>query len=120
MQWSTRGGETAGAVVVGAGLALGRVPRLGLAYASVSGALAVGRLLIELYQGRGSTTRPAVEVLAGERVLTSSVEVAPGWVLSVVALGLTVLAGGCAVRSWPRKVLTTSTRSPMRRFIRAA
>ena len=93
------------AVVVGAGLALARVPRLGLAYASVSGALAVGRLLIELYQGRGSTTRAAVDVLAGERVVTSSVDVGPGWVLGVVALALTVLAGAVALAAWGRTVM---------------
>ena len=46
-----------------------------------------GQLLIEIYRGSSSTVRPAVEVLAGERVLTSSVEVGPGWVLGVVALG---------------------------------
>lgn len=94
-----------GTVVVGAGLALGRVPRLGLAYAAVSGALAVGRLLIELYQGHGSTTRPAVEVLAGERVLTSSVETGAGWVLGVAALGVTVLAGVVALLAWGRTVM---------------
>ena len=93
------------AVVVGAGLALGRVPRLGLAYASVSGALAVGRLLIEVYQGRGSTTRPAVDVLAGERVVTSSVDLGAGWVLGLVALGLTVLAGVLALVAWGRTVM---------------
>jgi len=93
---------------VAVGLLLGRVARLGLAYAAVSGALAVGRLLIELYQGHGSTTRPAVEVLAGERVLTSSVQTAPGWVLGVVALSLTVLAGVLAMLAWGRTVLEDS------------
>ena len=93
------------AVVVGAGLALGRVPRLGLAYAAVSGALAVGRLLIEVFQGSGSTSRPAVDVLAGERVVTSSVEVGAGWVLGLVALGLTVLAGVTAMVAWGRTVM---------------
>jgi iron complex transport system permease protein len=92
-------------LVVGAGLALGRVPRLGLAYASVSAALAVGRLLIEVYQGRASTTRPAVDVLGGERVVISSVEISAGWVLGVVALVLTVLAGGVALVAWGRTVM---------------
>jgi iron complex transport system permease protein len=92
-------------VGVGAGLLLGRVPRLGLAYAAVSGALAVGRLLIELYQGHGSTARPAVEVLAGERVITSSVQTGAGWVLGVVALSLTVLAGIVALAAWGRTVM---------------
>jgi len=93
------------AVAVGAGLALGRVPRLGLAYASVSGALAVGRLLIEVHQGRGSTNRAAVDVLAGERVVTSSVDVGAGWVLGVVALVLTVLAGLTSLVAWGRTVM---------------
>jgi iron complex transport system permease protein len=93
------------AVAVGAGLVLGRVPRLGLAYAAVTGSLAVGRLLIELYQGHGSTTRPAVEVLAGERVITSSVQTGAGWVLGVVALGLAVGAGVAALLAWGRTVM---------------
>ena len=93
------------AVAVGIGLALGRVPRLGLAYAAVNGSLAVGRLLIELYQGHGSTERPAVEVLAGERVITSSVDIGAGWVLGVVALGLSVLAGVVALVAWGRTVM---------------
>jgi iron complex transport system permease protein len=92
-------------VVVGAGLVLGRVPRFGLAYAAVTGTLAVGRLLIELYQGHGSTVRPAVEVLAGERVITSSVQIGTGWVLGVVALCLTVLAGIGALAAWGRTVM---------------
>ena len=71
----------------------GAVPKFGLAYAGVAGALAIGQLLIEIYRGSSSTSRPGVEVLAGERVLTSGVEVGPGWVLGVVALALTVLAG---------------------------
>jgi iron complex transport system permease protein len=90
---------------VGAVLLLGRVPRLGLAFAAVTGAFAVGRLLIELYQGHGSTTRPAVEVLAGERVLTSSVQTSTGWTLGVVALSLAVLAGIVALAAWGRTVM---------------
>ncbi|WP_299952361.1 hypothetical protein [uncultured Modestobacter sp.] len=92
-------------LVVGAGLLLGRVPRLGLAFAAIGAVLAVGRLLIELYRGNGSTTRPAIEVLAGERVLTSSVETGAGWVLGVVALALTVLAGLVAIAAWGRTVM---------------
>lgn len=92
-------------LAVGTALLLGRVPRLGLAYAAVSGALAVGRLLIEVYQGHGSTIRPAVEVLAGERVITSSVEIGTGWVLGLAALGLSVLAGLVALVAWGRTVM---------------
>jgi hypothetical protein len=92
-------------IAVGAGLAAGRVPRLGLAYTAVTGALAVGRLLIELYQGHGSTARPAVEVLAGERVVTSSVDTGPGWVLGVAALAVTVLAGVVALMAWNRTLM---------------
>ena len=97
-------GPVAG-LAVGAGLLLGRVPRLGLAFAAVTGALSVGRLLIELYQGQGSTTRPAVEVLAGERVITSSVQIGAGWVLGVLALSLGVLAGVLALVVWDRTVM---------------
>lgn len=94
-------------VALAAGLltALGRVPRFGLAYAGAAGALAVGRLLIELYQGLASTTRPGVEVLAGDLVVTTAVRTAPGWLLGVVALGLTVLAGVVAVPAFGRTVM---------------
>ncbi|MBB3084851.1 hypothetical protein [Geodermatophilus sabuli] len=90
---------------VGAGLAAGRVPRFGLGYAGVAGALAVGLLLIELYRADASTTRPGVEVIAGQQVLTSSVEIGAGWVSGVVSLGLTVLAGVLAAVSWGRTVM---------------
>ena len=90
---------------VGAGLAAGRVPRLGLAYAGVGGTLALGSLLIEVYRGSSSTVRPGIEVLAGERVLTSSVETGAGWWLSVAALALAVLAGACAAAAWGRTVM---------------
>ncbi|SDN61444.1 hypothetical protein SAMN05660199_00412 [Klenkia soli] len=93
------------AVAVGVLTVLGRVPRFGLAYAGVTGGLAVGHLLIELYQGTTSTARPGVEVLAGDLVVTSSVVTGPGWVLGVVALGTTVLAGVLAVAAWGRTVM---------------
>jgi iron complex transport system permease protein len=102
-------------IAVGVGLLLGRVPRLGLAFAAVTASLAVGRLLIELHQGHGSTARPAVEVLAGERVITSSVELGAGWVLGVVALSLTVLAGIVALVAWGRTVMEdTGALDPLR------
>lgn len=95
-------------LAVGVGLIRGAVPKFGLAYAGIAGALAVGQLLIEAYRGSSSTARPGVEVIAGERVLTSSVEVGAGWVLGAVALGLTVVAGGCAMASWGRTVMEDS------------
>jgi hypothetical protein len=92
-------------LAVGIGLVRGAVPKFGLAYAGVAGALAIGQLLIEIYRGSSSTSRPAVEVLAGERVLTSGVDVGPGWILGVVALGLTVLAGIVAAVAGGRTVM---------------
>ncbi|TFV88361.1 hypothetical protein E4P38_10670 [Blastococcus sp. CT_GayMR16] len=92
-------------LAVGIVLVRGAVPKFGLAYAGVAGALALGQLLIEIYRGSSSTTRPAVEVIAGERVLTSGVDVGTGWVLGVVALALTVLAGMGAVAAWGRTVM---------------
>lgn len=92
-------------LAVGVVLIRGAVPKFGLAYAGLAGVLALGELLIELYRGRSSTTRPSVEVLAGELVLTSGIEVAPGWVLGVAALALTVLAGICATWCWGRTVM---------------
>jgi hypothetical protein len=92
-------------LAVGGWLVRGAVPKFGLAYAGTAGALAVGQLLIEIYRGRSSTDRSAVEVLGGERVLTSSVEIGAGWVLGVVALSLTVLAGIGAAVAWGRTVM---------------
>lgn len=90
---------------VGVQLARAAVPKFGLAYAAVAGALSVGQLLIELYRGRSSVDRPGVEVLAGERVLTSDIHVGAGWVAGVLALVLTVLAGGVAGAVWGRTVM---------------
>jgi hypothetical protein len=92
-------------LAVGVVLLRGAVPKFGLAYAGVAGALGLGLLMIEIYRGRSSTERPGVEVLAGQRVLTSGVEAGPGWVLGVIALGLTVLAGVVALASWGRTVM---------------
>nr|WP_204261815.1 hypothetical protein [Blastococcus saxobsidens] len=92
-------------VAVGATLVRRAVPKFGLAYASIAGTLAVGELLIEIYRGSSSTSRPGVEVLAGERVLTRGIEVGAGWVLGVVALSLTVLAGAVALAAWGRTVM---------------
>lgn len=92
-------------VAMGVGLVRGLLPRLGLAFAAISAPLALGQLLIELYRGSSSTSRPAVEVLAGQAVLTSSVRVGAGWVLGVVALGLAVLAGIAAAVAWGRTVM---------------
>lgn len=93
------------ALVMGGVLAAGVLPKLGLAYASVAAALAVGPLLIEVYEGIRSTSRPATEFIAGVRVLTSTVSPRPGWVLGLVALGLTVLAGLTAAAAWGRTVM---------------
>jgi hypothetical protein len=92
-------------LAVGATLLRRAVPKFGLAYAAVAGSLGVGQLLIELYRGSSSTSRPGVEVLAGERVLTSGVQAGAGWMLGVIALGLTVLAGVVAVAAWSRTVM---------------
>ncbi|SNR99520.1 hypothetical protein SAMN06893096_101253 [Geodermatophilus pulveris] len=93
------------AVAVGGGLAAGRVPRFGLAFAGIGGGPALGLLLIELYRASTSTVRPGIEVIAGQRVLTSAVDVRAGWVLGAVALALTVLAGVLAVAAWGRTVM---------------
>ena len=92
-------------IVVGAWLVRGAVPKFGLAYAGVAATLAVGEVLIELYRGSSATSRPGVEVIAGERVLTSSVALGTGWILGVVALCLAVLAGLCAAVAWGRTVM---------------
>jgi hypothetical protein len=105
------GGLLAGLLVpvadltVGVVLVRGVIPKFGLAYGGVIGALALGQLLIEIYRGSSSTARPGVEVIAGERVLTSTVAVGPGWVLGVAALALTVLAGADSVGARGRTVM---------------
>jgi hypothetical protein len=90
---------------VGVLLLRGAVPKFGLAFAAVAGALALGNLLIELYRGRSSTDRPGVEVLGGRQVLTSDLHIGPGWVAGVVGLALTVLAGCLAAGVWGRTVM---------------
>jgi len=90
---------------VGVLLVRAAVPKFGLAYAAVAGALSLGNLLIELYRGRSSTDRPGVEVLAGRQVLTSDLHVGSGWVAGVVALVLTVLAGCVTASVWGRTVM---------------
>jgi hypothetical protein len=92
-------------LAVGLPLARARVPKLGLAYAAVAAALATGQVLIELYQGSASTSRPAVEVIAGQRVLTSTVSVGAGWVLGVLSLCAVLGAGLCAMQAWGRTVM---------------
>lgn len=92
-------------LAVGAVLARGAVPRFGLAYAVVAAALGLGSFLIEIYRGSASTDRPGIEVIAGERVLTSSVEAGAGWVLGLVSLGLVLLAGAAAATVWGRTVM---------------
>ena len=92
-------------LAVGVVLVRGAVPKFGLAFAGVAGTLAIGQLLIEIYRGSSSTARPGIEVIAGQRVLTSSVDVGAGWVLGVAALALTVLAGVGAVVAWGRTVM---------------
>ena len=92
-------------LAVGAGLAAGRAPKFGLAYALLGGVLAVGSLLIEVYRGTASTARPGIELLAGQLVLTSSVEAGPGWALAVLASALQVLAGAVAASAWGRTVM---------------
>jgi hypothetical protein len=92
-------------LAVGIPLARSAVPKFGLAYAAVAAAPAGAQLLIELYQGRASTSRPAVEVIAGTRVLTSTVSAGAGWVLGVLSLCLVLAAGVCAVLGWDRTVM---------------
>ena len=92
-------------LAVGGLLAAGRLPKLGLAYAGVAGALALGSLLIELYNGSQSVQRAGREVLGGQWLLTTSVDRGAGWWLNVLALGCLVLAAGWAAATWGRTVM---------------
>ncbi|MGY1811861.1 hypothetical protein [Blastococcus sp. SYSU D00820] len=92
-------------LAVGGVLAGGRIPKFGLSYAAIAGALSLGSLLLEVYRGSSSTLRPGEEVLAGEWLLTSSVRPGAGWWLALAGLGLTVLAGAVAAGTWGRTVM---------------
>jgi hypothetical protein len=92
-------------LAVGIPLARAAVPKFGLAYAAVAAALAVGQLLIEVYRAVPSTSRPPVEVMAGQRVLTSTISIGAGWILGVLALCAVLGAGLCALLAWERTVM---------------
>ncbi|SEO68714.1 hypothetical protein [Trujillonella endophytica] len=92
-------------IAVGTLLAAGRLPKFGLAHAGVAGALALGGLFIELYNGSESTDRAGREVVAGEWLVTSTVDRGAGWWLGVLGLACLVLAGGCALAAWGRTVM---------------
>jgi hypothetical protein len=92
-------------LAVGIPLARAVVPKFGLAYAAVAATLDGGQLLIELYRGSATTSRPGVEVIAGERVLTSTVSIGAGWILGVLSLCVVLGAGVCAVSAWGRTVM---------------
>ncbi len=92
-------------LAVGALLAAGRLPKFGLAHAGVGGALALGSLFIEVYNGSESLERAGREVVAGEWLLTVSVQRGAGWWLGVLALACLVLAGACGVAAWGRTVM---------------
>ena len=92
-------------LAVGALLVAGRLPKFGLAYAGVGGALALGLLFIEIYNGTESVERAGREVVAGQWLVTSTVERAAGWWLGCLALGCLVLAGAWAIAAWGRTVM---------------
>lgn len=92
-------------VAVGAWLVRGAVPKFGLAYSGVAATLAVGQVLIELYRGSSATSRPAIEVIAGQKVLTTGVSLGAGWVLGVISLVVVLAAGVCAAAAWGRTVM---------------
>ena len=94
-------------VIAAAGcyVVLGRLPRLWLAVLAVSGALAIGLGIGELYQLQGAGAHRGVEVFFGRRAVTSSIDALAGvWVhlsaylLLVGTLVLTLLA-------WPRTTM---------------
>ena len=72
---------------------------------AVAGALAVGQLLIELYRGTARPTRPAVEVIAGERVVTSRRHRRRAGCSGSSRSALAVLAGAVAMVAWGRTVM---------------
>jgi hypothetical protein len=92
-------------LAVGVTLVAGRLPKFGLAHAGVAGALALGALLIEIYNGSESVQRAGREVLGGRWLLTTSVDRGVGWWLQVLSLGCLVLAAGCAAAAWGRTVM---------------
>lgn len=91
-------------VLIGLGIsvALGRLPRLGLAGLSVGGVLAAGLAVREWYWTADPATLPTYHVVGGRRLSTTSIELLTGWYVGVGSLVLLVVVALAVGWVWPR------------------
>lgn len=95
------------AVIIAAGLsvAIGRYPRLGLSALGVAAVVSVAALLAEMYWVSHGAARGRYEIIAGRRLLTSTVDVRAGWYVAVTGLVLLILVGIAIGWLWSRVVM---------------
>lgn len=95
------------AVIVAAGVsvALGHYPRLGLSALGVAAAVSTAGLLGELYWASEDAARGRYEIIAGARLLTSTVHVRAGWYVGVAGLTVLILVGIAVAWLWARVVM---------------
>lgn len=95
-------------IAAGVSVVLGRYPRLGLAALGVAGAVSVPGLVGALYWASPDAARGRYEIIAGRRLLTSSVEVRAGWYLGVAGLIVLMLVALAVSWVWARVVMDDS------------
>lgn len=96
-------------VAAGVSVLWARLPRLGLSVLAGSGALAIGLAVGELYTLlQGAEAHRAVEVLFGQRLVTSSVEPLVGAWVHLAAYLLLTLALVLTLIAWPRSTMEDS------------
>lgn len=95
------------AVVAAAGVSalLGRLPRFGLAVVSVSGALAIGSGVGELYQFQDVDSHRAVEIFFGQRLVTTSLTPLAGVWVQLAAYAVLVLALLLTLSCWSQTTM---------------
>ncbi len=95
-------------IAAGASVMLGRYPRLGLAALGAAGTLSVPGLLGALYWASDDAARGRYEIIAGRRLLTSTVDVRAGWFIGLAGLALLILVAIAVSWVWSRVVMDDS------------
>ncbi|MBA3524010.1 MAG: hypothetical protein H0T85_05570, partial [Geodermatophilaceae bacterium] len=85
-----------------ASVLVGWLPRFGLAFLGVTGALGPGLVLQRLYAWQPVSDHRAVEVVAGRRLVTSTFEPGTGAVLDLAGAAVLVLTLVLTMLAWPR------------------
>lgn len=98
------------AAIVAAGVSVirGRYPRLGLAVLGVAGAISVSGLFAHAYWATSAAARGRYEVIAGRRLLTTSVEPLSGWYVALAGLVVLIACALAVGWVWPRVVMDDS------------